>query len=65
MNDFQAGNGQTPFAQDTLRTTLGEVSTEGRELSQDEIELVAGGGLIRNCGPDGTVIQTSHGIFCD
>lgn len=48
----------------TPRTELPELSATGRELSQEELDWVAGG-FVRNCGPDGTVIHTSHGIVCD
>ena len=50
--------------QSTPRTDVTELSSAGRELLQEELDWVAGG-LVRNCGPDGTVIHTPHGTFCD
>ena len=49
--------------QSAPRTNIAELSAVGRELSQDDLDWVAGG--IKNCGPDGTVVSTPHGIYCD
>lgn len=49
--------------QSAPRTHIAELSAVGRELSQDDLDWVAGG--ITDCGPDGTVIHTARGIVCD